>query len=705
MRKSFLSLIAVSALFADSTLLDSVSVSATKIERATKDVTQAIDVVDSKTIDEKEISNITEAINTMPGVLATSKNGGYDARLVIRGAGLKARYGVREIMVMRDGVPMTDPDSFTRFDFIDMQDVERIEVTKGVSILSANTTGGVIQILSKSVFDEHKNRIKLGVGSFGHKNFNFRYSKAIDESNFIAITASHRELDNDWRSWNEFSSSQASIKYGHIFSDDSTIETEFSYSEADMELPSSLTKEEFNEFLKTGKQREISNTWQHSGRYSKIYFLNGKYEKEIEDLTLKPRIYFNKWEHFHPVTGMINDSKDNKVFGTDLEFNYNHKVFGNSASLVAGVTARADKGDNSKKYTYKDIETITKFGKTSIVKTLSDEIGELAGISNTSNILYGIYLQESIKPTEKILVDIGVRADKLNLEVDGVEYIKYDWGTGNYADGDGIYRVDEDYNLLSPKIGATYKINENLNIYASLSMANQAPTDSEVRANQDVGASELDSSTSTNYEVGLKQRGQNFSIDLALYFNSVEDEIVSVFNDKDETIYQNAGKTEKKGVELSGVYKFDSGFDIGGNYAYSNYTYDEFSENVGKYIPKVGYVKENIDRSGNYLPFIPKHQYSLYAGYTHPSGLKARVQANSWGEYYLDNANSEKYKGYDFITDLMIGYEKDDYIIQLNVNNLFDKYYAVEVKKSSSDTYSYTTATPRSATVTLTYRF
>ena len=53
----------------------------------------------------------------------------------------------------------------------------------------------------------------------------------------------------------------------------------------------------------------------------------------------------------------------------------------------------------------------------------------------------------------------------------------------------------------------------------------------------------------------------------------------------------------------------------------------------------------------------------------------------------------------------MVGYEKGDYILQLNVNNLFDKYYASEVKKSSSDTYSYSTASPRSATLTLTYRF
>ena len=32
-------------------------------------------------------------------------------------------------MLIRDGVPITDPDSFTRLDFVDTQDIERVEVT------------------------------------------------------------------------------------------------------------------------------------------------------------------------------------------------------------------------------------------------------------------------------------------------------------------------------------------------------------------------------------------------------------------------------------------------------------------------------------------------------------------------------------------------------------------------------------------------
>lgn len=134
------------------------------MKKLIKDVSESIAVVDQKTIEDKNILNVQDALQTIPGVIAESTSNSPSPKLIIRGAGLKARFGVREIMVMKDGVPMTDPDSFTRFDFIDMQDVSSIEVQKGPgSINAVNSTGGVIQLITKSVFDEDKNSIKLGV--------------------------------------------------------------------------------------------------------------------------------------------------------------------------------------------------------------------------------------------------------------------------------------------------------------------------------------------------------------------------------------------------------------------------------------------------------------------------------------------------------------------------------------------------------------
>ena len=143
--------------------IDTISVTATREERATKEVPASISVIDEERIEDSRMFNITDALSGVPGVQINTKNGGYDARLIIRGAGLKARYGIREIMMLRDGVPLTDPDSFTRLDFIDTQDIERVEVTKGPGhIYALGSAGGTIQIISKSVFDEASS-VKIGV--------------------------------------------------------------------------------------------------------------------------------------------------------------------------------------------------------------------------------------------------------------------------------------------------------------------------------------------------------------------------------------------------------------------------------------------------------------------------------------------------------------------------------------------------------------
>ncbi len=116
-----------------------------------------------------------------------------------------------------------------------------------------------------------------------------------------------------------------------------------------------MTEDEFEVFKETGEQHDTSYQWQHSARDSKIFAINAKYEKEIGDVLFKPRFYFNTWDHFHPVTGMINDANDNSVYGTDLELNYSHKLFDNEASLVAGVTYKTDITNDAKKYEYADL--------------------------------------------------------------------------------------------------------------------------------------------------------------------------------------------------------------------------------------------------------------------------------------------------------------------------------------------------------------
>ena len=672
-------------------LEDTLTVTASRIERYTKDIPSAIDVIGQDKIEGATMFNIQDAIRGTPGVLIDSKNGGYDVRLIIRGAGQKANYGVREIMVLRDGVPMTDPDSFSRFDYIDTQDIERIEITKGPgSLYSSGAAGGTIHIISKSVFDLDSNQVKLGYGEYGTAMVHGRYAGDINEDNAFALTFSHRETDNDWRDWNEYQSDQFSFKHGFMLSDGGTLESELSYSKADIQLPASMTEAEYEEFEDTGKQRETSSPWQHNGRYSTIWFFNSRLEKTYGDFTFTPRIYYNHWDHYHPVTGAINDTPGTDSYGTDLEFSHDHELFGDS-TLVAGVTARRDQSDNAKKYKYRDIVYNRYSGR--IDYTESDKKGDLMQTQDAKNTLYGIFMQETLRPTDRITADIGFRFDKSDFDVDTTMYSDYSWSRGDYVDDDQpqISNIDKTFNLFSPRVGVTYELTDTLNIYGVGAQSDQVPSEGEIQENPD-----LDSATARNFEVGLKGRAPEWSFDASIYHTTVKDEIVSILNGY-ETEFQNAGKTRKLGFEFSGDLDLGEYFSLGASYAYSDYTFKDFDEPI--------YGVGNVDRSGNQIPYIPRNQYSLNISFHHPRGFSGRIQTDTWGEYYMDNANTEKYDGYDFLTSLMLGYETGPHKVALNVDNLFDQQYAAEVKKNTTGLKTYYAGAPRTAMLSYSYQF
>ncbi len=110
----------------------------------------------------------------------------------------------------------------------------------------------------------------------------------------------------------------------------------------------------------------------------------------------------------------------------------------------------------------------------------------------------------------------------------------------------------------------------------------------------------------------------------------------------------------------------------------------------------------NMDRAGKTLPFVPKNEYGLFVGWK-SGGWRARLSSNTWGEYWIDNANTEKYEGWEWVTNLSIGYGRDGHSLTLNADNLTDKRYAFEVKKDTTGKVTYTAAAPRS--VMLTYRY
>src|SRR6185503_8065618 len=98
---------------------------------------------------------LEDALSRVPGVIAQSRYGTSDVRLIIRGfgargAGDRSNSGTsRGVRVLLDGFPETEPDGRTAFDQIDLATAEAVEVLRSnASGLYGNAAGGVLNVLS-----------------------------------------------------------------------------------------------------------------------------------------------------------------------------------------------------------------------------------------------------------------------------------------------------------------------------------------------------------------------------------------------------------------------------------------------------------------------------------------------------------------------------------------------------------------------------
>lgn len=655
----------------DTAELDELSVTATKVPRKTSEVSASVDVVTKDEIEQTKAWNVGEAIGSLPGVQAESKNGAYDTHIIIRGAGAKAAYGVREIMIMVDGVPVTDPDSFTRLDMVDTSDIERIEVVKGPNstLYGANAAGGVINIITKNPMEAQGLNIKLSHGSYNSEETHVQYGGNSGDLYYV-LSGTRRSTDS-WREHNKFDSHQLNGRFSYILDDSSDLTLSLSYTESDLELPGNLTKEEFD-----ADHTQQASSWIHMGRYSTNKRLALGYNKEFtggNDLIAKA--YMQDWYHYHPVPYGINDGGA-VVSGLDLQLNIPSELMGKKSITSVGVSGQRD-DRASAKYTYRDTTWNSFAGRVTAPYSDSDIRGDLMEADTNIVDKYGVFVQESIWLGENTILDVGLRHDVVDFDLHSDKHYEWDHSIGNYAAASDVVDIEESWKRLSPRLGINHALSDGMHVYGAISTGFQTPTQSELETNLD-----LDPQKSVNYELGLKgstETGHRY--EAVAFHTKIEDEVLKLVDFFGTSYYDNAGETVHQGLELSGVYRATSTISIGANYTYSDFYFDKYEEQEADY--SSGFPPTIIThyRSGNQIPLIPEHKYTAFVDYRSPEGFYGRLSSNTWGEYYVDTANSETYDGFT-VLNAKVGHKLKNRDFYLQAGNILDKKYAAEVGSS-----------------------
>ena len=223
-----------------------------------------------------------------------------------------------------------------------------------------------------------------------------------------------------------------------------------------------------------------------------------------------------------------------------------------------------------------------------------------------------------------------------------------------------IERTDRN---LTWRLGATYKLNPSLSIYAGAGTSVNPSIENMTQTTPRASLDALKPERSRTYEVGAKWDGFRGKLLVT----------AAVFR----TEKTNARTTEAGGdvFVLDGEQRVD-GFEFG---ATGRIT-DRWQV-IGSYTHLDSEVREslNADEIGNRLQNVPDHSASLWTLYSLPQGIELGGGFRYVGTRYTNVANTRKIDDY-WVVDATVGYDiKPKTTLRLNVFNIFDERYIDQV--------------------------
>ena len=317
-------------------------------------------------------------------------------------------------------------------------------------------------------------------------------------------------------------------------------------------------------------------------------------------------------------------------------------------------------------------------------KYIGDHFGEViwARFAGNSDIRERYYESRSEKVDFNSYAKVNYQAnEKLNLFGD-LQYRTVDY-QGIGVDND-LRPIDfeKNFNFFNPKVGASYQLNNNANLYASFAIGNKEPNRSDI-----IDAApgvDPQHETLNNLEVGYKRQSSIGSFEFNYYLMDYKNQLVLTgeVNDVGAGIRTNVPDSYRMGIELSGVMKLTKGLFWSANVALSQNRINAFDEVIFDYgaafdeFNEVRTTFEDTDISfspsvvaGSQLSFIPT------------SGIEIALLSKYVGEQFLDNTSSDSRKiDAFFVNDLRINYAFEtktikEVSINLLVNNILNLEY------------------------------
>ena len=656
------SLLLGNLLYAQNTqTLDSITVTANKMEEDIQKIPQSITVINDEILKEKGIEDIPDVINEIPNMYF---NKNVRNEVNFRGLNTSTFTDNNPVVIYIDGIPYCNQYGFDA----SLVNVERIEVLRGPqgTLYGKDSVGAVIKVVTKEPENEWHGNIGTEYGSYNDIEGSFNVNGSlIQDKLYLGLNGRYQQDDgwitNDYTGDDEANKSEkqnlgAFLLYTPTdrFSAKFTLAND-SYEEYGLTgyaLPDGTDLSEFNRDNAEHVSFDEDTVLETDSLAQSLHL---KYEFDAVTLSSATTHRDLDFDGVWDLDYMADTASDGLVMFNEFESETWTEELRLSSNNTEGVRWVAG--------VYFDIEDIKK-APYGVQFTNAGSDYEVNFESETESKTQALFGQTMIPLGNSFELTLGLRYQRIEKEI---ALDKYSNLVGLNSDPIYSLRTDETWDVFLPKAALSYRLNDNWTTYASVARGYMPGGFTYSASSGSEEDNTFDPQQSTNYEIGVKGAFNRARLAAAIFYMDIEDIHFSKYENS-MWVTGNADSAHSLGAELELTYFLTDSIELTAAIGIIDAEYDDYDDGTVVY-------------DGESITGTPSHTVRIGAAYLHPNGFYARGDVTNIGEVpYYDDTKAE-FSELDSYTvaDVKIGYRFKGYDIYAYCNNLTDEDYISSV--------------------------
>jgi len=600
---------------------DEVTVTPTRSEQQLGTIPASVSVIRQQDIQQRPALVPDDLLRQLPEFSLFRRSSSVSAHPTTQGVSLRGigPSGVSRSLVLLDGVPFNDAfGGWVYWTALPMESAERIEVVNGASssLYGSYAMGGVLNVVTRPPARRTVDA-KLQYGSRQSPKIDFRASDVWGKVG-VSIDASAFDTDgyaNVLESLRGPVDTKVAVQFGHV-----TLKADYNPSDR------------VHAFVRTGYFREE----RHNGKITTV----GPLTEELNDTTwtftsggvrvrlpdasslqatvfVDNKTFDSNFLAIPDATGArrigrlsLNQTVPTDAVGGMVQWT---RALGATHVLTAGTDLRWVDGDSIEDA----FDAVTGATKT---------LHRVAGGTQRS---LGIFVQDVFTPITDLTVTASARLDRWrNYDAHNTETIL---ATGAVSDP---VLPDKEDSVISPRLGALYRVHERLSVWGDIASGFRAPTLNELYRRFSVGAvvtlanPTLGPERLVGGELGVNViAARDVTWRTTWFDNRVKDPVANVtITPPNLQQRQNLGRTRIWGIQTDVEYRINQTLRLGGAYIYD-----------------VARVRENPANPalvGLYLPQVPTHRGAFQLQYSDPRFATIAFDVQASGAQFDDDLNT-----------------------------------------------------------------